>query len=92
MTKRAIIEMSPEALADGAVGYLIDSGLRIVGSAETDRAAGPNVVRLVIEGDTLPPETDGGPDDPLYLVVVHLSVEAYGRQRLVKVASVEIAG
>jgi len=82
--RRAVVEMTPEVMVE-CVTVLVDAGFRIVGSATTRHMAF-EYVRLVIEGDALPEACAG----ELRVVRVTFYTEAYGKQRLTRVQSVEV--
>lgn len=78
------IDLTPEVIAQ-CVPVLVDAGFKIIGSAST-RDMPFDCVRLIIEGDALPEACDG----ELRLVRVLFNQEAYGKQRMVRVQSVEL--
>ena len=82
--RTAVIDLDPEVLGQD-FGPLIDAGLRVHCSLDTSAEAYASLVRLVVSGECLPPECERGPGDPVRRVRPWLHMEAYGRQRLIKV-------
>lgn len=84
LQRRALVDVSGELLGQCA-NMLIDAGFLIVASA-APAITSDGVVRLVIQGDALPPECDTGP----HLVKLQMTQEAYGNQRFVRIDRVDL--
>lgn len=79
----AVIDIDGELLS-ACAGLLTDAGLQIAGSMPGIWAG---MVRLIIRGDVLPAECEDG---TLHVVTAHISVDAYGTQRLRRVTGFTI--
>ena len=84
-SRQAILMLTADSLREG-LGPLYDAGLEVVRSC----ASVNGQVELVIQGELLPEECF--PQHPPRTVEVHFSSEAYGRQRITRVSSVEVVG
>ena len=89
--RRAIIEVSPELLRDGALGPLFDAGLQIEASLCSPPQCLYPVIVLGISGDALPPECEDGPER-VKVVMIEFTDERYGEQRIIRVSAIRPTG
>lgn len=88
-TRRAYVTIPVNRLED--LGAMMDAGLEVISSAASDRLG---AVKLLIAGDALPEECESASESCLAhipSVMIEVTTEAYGRQRLVRVSKITLS-
>lgn len=87
MTRLAIIVVQPAMLAEVA-GLISDHGLDIECTLDGYKTLTGRERVLVMTGDVLPPECET--IDPPRVVILHVTTEAYGSQRMRRISKIEV--